>query len=80
MRNTKRIYKMQSLAHRNILFNTSIKTKHHQHFFNQHNSGNEKGQGVEQDFKEAKELYKKSCDLGGKISCDGFVNLNEAGY
>ncbi|RAX58693.1 Sel1 repeat protein [Helicobacter monodelphidis] len=38
------------------------------------------GQGVRQNFEEAKEYFGKACDMGRQKGCDGYKFLNEQGH
>lgn len=38
------------------------------------------GNGVKQDYSQAKQLYGKACDLGVQLGCDGYKILNEKSY
>lgn len=40
----------------------------------------EYGKGVRQDYKTAKEIYGKACDLGSQVGCDGYAKLNKQGF
>ena len=40
----------------------------------------ENGQGVKQDYKKAKDLYKKACDGQLQVGCDYYKELNQEGH
>lgn len=72
--NSFRNYKMAFRIHESLAHQGNVKAQEALGYMYEY------GKGIKQDYKKAKEWYKKSCDNGEQKACDVYEKLNKAGY